>query len=116
MLRRAMTLLLAFGLLGVLAPAAMAFEPGHPASAADCCGPTPPSCDGPGFSCSLQQVCQQTSSPVPGDAQTAVFTTVIGEPGWRERILPPPESAAAPPAALALAGPPAYLRFHRFLL
>lgn len=111
-----MTVLLALGVLAALAPAAVASEPGHPASAADCCGPTPPSCDGPGFSCSLQQACQQTSPLAPEAAQTPASTVVIGEPGWRERILPPPESATAPPAALAFAGPPAYLRFHRFLL
>jgi hypothetical protein len=115
MLRRAMMVLLALGLLSALAPAAMAFEGGYPAGAADCCSPTSTSCDGPSVACTVQ-VCQQTSPLAREDAQTPTFTAVIGEPGWRERILPPPESVAASPAVLALGGPPAYLRFHRFLL
>lgn len=110
-LRRAMFVLLAFGLLGALAPAAMAFDL---SGGADCCSSTSVSCDGPG-ACSVQ-VCQQPSPLTREVAQTPVFTAVISEPGWRERLLPPPTSWTAPPAAFPIAGPPAYLRFHRFLL
>lgn len=110
-----MIALLAFGLLGALVPA-LAFAAAHSTVAADCCTPPTVSCDGPAVACPVQQVCQQ-SSPLAGeDAQTPPFTPVIGEASWRERLLPPPESVAARPAALALGGPPAYLRFHRFLL
>jgi hypothetical protein len=109
-----MIVLLALGLFGALVPAAMAFEAGY--AAADCCSPTPSSFDAPGFACTVQQACQPTSPLGRKEAQTPAFSAVIGEPCWRERILPPPQSAAAPAAPLELAGPPAYLRFHRFLL
>lgn len=111
-LRRAIVVLLALGLLGALAPAAMAF---HLSAGTDCCNTTTASCDGPGAACSVQ-VCQQPSPLARETAQSPAFTAAISEPGWRERFLPPPASWTAPPAAFPIAGPPAYLRFHRFLL
>lgn len=107
-----MLVLLALGLLGALAPAAMAF---HSSAEADCCSSTSASCDRLGAACAVQ-VCEQTSPLVREGAQTPVFTAVISEPGWRQPVLPSPESWSAPPGALPFAGPPAYLRFYRFLL
>ena len=112
MLRRAMFALLTLGLLGAFAPAAMALDL---SGGADCCSSTSVSCDGPGAACSVQ-VCQQPSPLAREVALTSAFTAVISEPGWRERVLPSPQSWTAPPAAPPIAGPPAYLRFQRFLL
>lgn len=102
-LRGAMRVLFPLALLGALAPAAMAYEAGTAEDIADCCNPAPPACDAPGIAC-------------PDNAQTSTFTAAIAEPGWRERRLTQPESSAAPPPVPAFAGPPAYLRFQRFLL
>ena len=115
MLSRAVFVLLALGLLAAVAPAAMASEGGHLASAADCCSSTPASCDVPSAACSVQ-VCQQTSALGREVAHTATFTAVISEPARHDRIVSAPETAATLPPALASPGPPASLRFHRLLL
>lgn len=107
-----MMVLLALGLLGTLAPAFAAVDA---SGAADCCSPAA-ACQAGMDACPMQQVCSQTSSLAGADAQTPFFPAVIAEPGWRERILPLPRTAVALPAPPALAGPPTYLRFQRFLL
>lgn len=104
-LRRAMLALLALGLLGALAPSAIALAlPGATSTA----------CEGPGAACSMQD-CQQPSPLARDVARTPGSTAVISE-GWRERVLPSPETWTAWPAAPPIAGPPAYLRFQRLLL
>ena len=100
-----MTALLALAFLGALAPAVPVLAMDAAVAAGDDC------CSAP-----LQQICQQSSSFATDHLQTAPLVGVVVEAAWRERILPLPEKAAAPTAPLAHADPPAYLRFHRFLL
>lgn len=109
MLRRMMVALLALTVLGALAPAAPAL-----ALAAKLAAPA--SCDQPGAACAQQPVCQPDSAPAGEHAQTPPFAGAAAEADSRERVLPLPERAVAPGASIAQAGPPAYLRFHRFLL
>lgn len=116
-LRRMAVALLALTVLWALAPAAsalaLAAEIG--AGAQDCCIVPPPSCDGPGAACA-QQLCKADSPAAVEYAQTPGFTAAIPETHWRERVVTLPELAVGPGLPVAQSGPPAYLRFHRFLL
>jgi hypothetical protein len=106
-LRQALIVLLALGVLGTLVPTvqAMPSDAGYVADSDDCCNPP------------LARICEQ-KSPVAGEqALTPSFAAVIAEPDGRSRTLAPRQGAA--PSALPVAhaaGPPAYLRYHRFLL
>jgi len=112
-LRRMTVALLALTVLWALAPAAFALTAETGAQA--CCIVPPPSCDGPGAACA-QQLCKADSPAAVEYAQTPGFTAAIPETHWRERVVTLPELAAKPGLPVAQSGPPAYLRFHRFLL
>lgn len=109
MLQRMMVALLALAALGALAPAAPAL-----ALAAKLAAPA--SCDRPGAACAQQPMCKPVSALGAEHALTPAFSAAIAEPDWRERALPLTRRALAPDAFAAQSGPPAYLRFHRFLL
>lgn len=107
MLRRALIVLLALGVLGTLAPMvqAMPSDAGYASIGDDCCNPP------------LLRVCEQKSPFAGEQALTPAFAAVIADPDGWERMLPPPQEAALPDLPIAhAAGPPAYLRYHRFLL
>jgi uncharacterized membrane protein len=109
--------LLALMVLFALAPAApaLALAAENGAGVEDCCIVPPPSCDGPGAACA-QQLCKADSLAAVEYAQTPGFTAAIPETHWRERVVTLPEPVAKPGLPVAQSGPPAYLRFHRFLL
>lgn len=111
-------LLLALALLVGLASTAPALSFGAdraPAVSGDCWTPPPPSCEGPGAACAMQRACQPGFPSAAEQAQTSLFTAVADQ-GRREPVLPPVPGTALSAAAEPHAGPPAYLRFHRFLL
>lgn len=116
-LRGMIAALLALMVVFALAPAApalaLAAEDG--AGVQDCCIVPPPSCDGPGAACA-QQLCKADSPAAAGYAQTPGFTAATPEAHWRGRVVTLPELAVKPGLPVAQSGPPAYLRFHRFLL
>jgi hypothetical protein len=114
-LRRMTVALLALTVLWALAPAASAFALTAETGAQDCCIVPPPSCDGPGAACA-QQLCKADSPAAADYAQTPGFTAATPETHWRGRVVTLPELAAKPGLPVAQSGPPAYLRFHRFLL
>lgn len=107
--------LLALTVLWALAPAASALVLTAETRAQDCCIVPPPSCDGPGAACA-QQLCKADSPAAAGYAQTPGFTAATPEAHWRGRVVTLPELAVKPGLPVAQSGPPAYLRFHRFLL
>jgi len=111
-------LFLALALLVGLASTAPAFAFGADHASAvsgDCCIPPPPSCGGPGATCALQQACQPGFASAAEQAQIPLFTAAADQ-GRREPVLPPVPRTAVSAAAEPHAGPPSYLRFHRFLL
>lgn len=114
MRKRLAAALLALTMLLALAPAlgvtAEVMAPGQ-----DCCTVAPPSCDGPDAACP-PQLCQAGSLAAVEYAQAPGFAVAIPEAHWRERVVTPPELAVKPGLPVAQPGPPAYLRFHRFLL
>jgi hypothetical protein len=116
-LRRMTVALLALTVLWALAPAASALASTNEnvAGAQDCCTVPLPSCDGPGAACA-QHLCKADSSAAAEYAQTPGFTAAIPDTHWRERVVTLPEIALGPGLPVAPSGPPAYLRFHRFLL
>lgn len=105
-LRRAMTVLLALSLLGALAPVApaFAFTAAQANAAPDCCAPAAVFCKGPDPSAALEH------------AQTSPVGSAIADGERRDCLAPFAEASALQRVALAPSGPPAYLRFHRFLL
>lgn len=98
--------LLALSLLGALAPAApaFAFTAAQANAAPDCCAPAAVFCKGPGPSAALAH------------AQTAPVAGAVADGDRRDRLAPFARASALQRVALAPSGPPAYLRFHRFLL
>jgi hypothetical protein len=114
-LRRLTVALLALTVLWALAPAASAHAVMAETGAQDCCIVPPPSCDGPGAACA-QQLCKADSLAAVEYAQTPGFTAAIPETHWRGRVVTLPELVVKPDLPAAQSGPPAYLRFHRFLL
>ena len=106
MLRRAMAGLLALGLLGALSPVApeLAFAAAQADAAHECCAPPAAFCKGP------------ATSAVLAHAQTAPATGAVAGGDWRDRLAPLAGASALRRVPLAPSGPPAYLRFHRFLL
>jgi hypothetical protein len=115
-LRRVAAALLALTVLSALEPPAQALAVTAESAARDCCIVPPASCDGPGAACPQQQLCKADSSAAGEYAQTPGFTAAIPETQWRKRAVTLPELAVKPGLAVAQSGPPAYLRFHRFLL
>jgi hypothetical protein len=106
MLRRAMAGLLALSLLGALSPAAaaFAFAAAQADAAHECCTPRAAFCKGPGATAALEH------------AQTAPVAGAVASGDWRDCLAPLTEASALQRVPLAPSGPPAYLRFHRFLL
>jgi len=98
--------LLALSLLGVLAPAAPAFAlaAAHANAAHECCVPPAAFCKGLG------------TSAVLAHAQTAPVAGAVAGGDWRDCLATFAGASALKRVALAPSGPPAYLRFHRFLL
>jgi len=98
--------LLALSLLGALAPAApaFAFAAAQADAAHECCMPPTAFCKEPGATAVLAQ------------AQTAPVAGAIASGDWRDCLAPFAGASAVQRVALAPSGPPAYLRFHRFLL
>lgn len=104
-LRRITAAMLALAFLWALAPAApaLALAAQGAAGAQDCCSVPPPSCD------ALRAAAGE-------HAQTPGFTAAAAGARWRERVVTPPELAVEPVPPDPQSGPPAYLRFQRFLL
>jgi hypothetical protein len=115
-LRRMTVALLALTVLWALAPAVSALALTAETEAQDCCMVPPPSCDGPSAACAQQQLCKAGSLAAVEYVQTPGFTAAIPETQWRERVVTLPELVVGPGLPVAQSGPPAYLRFHRFLL
>jgi hypothetical protein len=105
-LRRAMAGLLALGLLGALCPAApvFAFAAAQADAAHECCMPPAAFCKEPATSAVLAQ------------AQTAPVAGAVARGDWRDCLAPLTEASAQQGVPRVPSGPPAYLRFHRFLL
>jgi hypothetical protein len=114
-LQRMTVALLALTVLLALAPTPSALALTAETGAQDCCIVPPPSCDGPGAACA-QQLCKADSSAAAEYAQTPGFTAATSDAHWRKRVVTLPELAVKPGLPVAQSGPPAYLRFHRFLL
>lgn len=106
MLRRALAGLLALSLLGALSPVApaFAFAAAQADAAHECCAPPAAFCKGP------------ATSAVLAHAQTAPVADAVADGDWRDCLAPFAGASALQRVALAPSGPPAYLRFHRFLL
>jgi len=102
-LRRTAVALLALAVLWALAPAASALALMAETGAQVCCTVPPPSCD-------------RLGAAAGEHAQTPGFTAAAAETRWRERVPALPELAVEPGLPDPQSGPPAYLRFHRFLL
>ena len=98
--------LLALSLLGALAPAApaFAFAAAQADSARDCCAPAAVFCKDLGTSAALAH------------AQTAPVASAIADGDRRDCLAPLAGASALQRVPRAPSGPPAYLRFHRFLL
>jgi hypothetical protein len=106
MLGRAMAGLLALSLLGALSPAAPAFAiaAAQADAAHECCTPPAAFCKEPGATAAFEH------------AQTAPVAGAIAGGDWRDGLAPLAEASALQRVPLVPSGPPAYLRFHRFLL
>jgi hypothetical protein len=98
--------LLALSLLGALLPATPAFAlaAAQANAAHECCVPPAAFCKGP------------ATSAVLAHAQTAPVADAVADCDRRDCPAPFAGASALQRVALAPSGPPAYLRFHRFLL
>jgi len=98
--------LLALSLFGALLPATPAFAlaAAQANAAHECCMPPAAFCKGLG------------TSAVLAHAQTAPVAGAVAGGDWRDCLVRLAEASALQRVPLAPSGPPAYLRFHRFLL
>jgi hypothetical protein len=115
-LRRMTAALLALAVLWALVAPEPALAVTAESAASDCCIVPPLPCHGSGAACLQQQLCKADSPAAVEHAQTPGFTAVIPDTPWRKRVVMLPEIALYPGLPAAQSGPPAYLRFHRFLL
>ncbi len=112
-LRRALSIVTALALLVALPPIVPAVSAPQAASASVLSNASQTPCES---AAACVEVCQLDSALTVKHLQTPAFSSASTEADQRDIALSPPALLFPLSASFARAGPPAYLRYHRFLL